>query len=125
MEPLGGSHREGRGKPVEKPGVCSFSQLCSFISCSLQLSLADEYAPEVSKAREQASERQKSAKNIKIAFLKKLNKILIGCLRLYVDNLLCMDLCGWSSSEAVKLLGDQVCVHVGVAWCSGALLCEQ
>ncbi len=74
----------------------------------LQLPFTDEYSPEVSKAREQASERQKNAKNIKTAFLKKLNKILIGCLRLYVDNLVCMDLCGWSSAEAVKLLGDQV-----------------
>ena len=69
----------------------------------------------MSKAREQASERQRSAKNIKVAFLKKLNKILIGWLRLYADNLLCMDLCGWSSSEAVQLLGDQVRVCM---WCS-------
>lgn len=68
----------------------------------------NEFSPEVSKARQQASDRQKSARNIKVAFLKKLNKILIGCLRLYADNLLCMDLCGWSMNEAVSLLGEQV-----------------
>ena len=69
---------------------------------------ADEFSPEVSKARQQATERQRNARDIKAAFLKKLNKILIGCLKLYADNLLCMDLCGWSSNEAIKLLGDQV-----------------
>ena len=75
----------------------------------LQLSFpSDGYVPEVTKARQQASERQKEAQTIKVAFLKKLNKVLIGCLKLYADNLLCMDLCGWSSVEANKLLGEQV-----------------
>lgn len=74
---------------------------------SLQL-LMDEYSPEVTKARQQASERQNSARNLKSAFLKKLNKILLCCLKLYADNLLCMDLCGWGTMEAIKLLGDEV-----------------
>ena len=76
----------------------------------------DGYAPEVTKARQQASERQKDAKNIRQAFLKRLNRILITSLKLYADNLLCMDLCGWSSAEANKLLGEQV---RGVCVCGG------
>ena len=78
----------------------------------MQLLSPDEFSPEVTKARQQASERLKGAKNIKVVFLKKLNKILLGCLKLYADNLVCMDLCGWSSAEAIKLLGDQVCACI-------------
>jgi hypothetical protein len=71
----------------------------------------DGCAPEVTKARQVASERQKNAKNIKAAFLKKLNRAFISSLRLYADNLLCMDLCGWSSVEARNLLGEQVSIY--------------
>lgn len=62
----------------------------------------------MTKARQQASDRQRDAKNIKAVFLKKLNKAFISSLKLYADNLLCMDLCGWSSVEASKLLGEPV-----------------
>ena len=33
---------------------------------------------------------------------------MLSALRLYADNLLCMDLCGWSGVDAIKLLGDEV-----------------
>ena len=62
----------------------------------------------MTKAREQASERQRNAKNIKAEFLKKLNKVMVRSLKLYADNILCMDLCGWGSADAIKLLGEQV-----------------
>ena len=33
---------------------------------------------------------------------------MLSALRLYADNLLCMDLCGWSGTDAIKLLGEEV-----------------
>lgn len=33
---------------------------------------------------------------------------MLNALRLYADNLLCMDLCGWSGVDAIKLLGEEV-----------------
>ena len=33
---------------------------------------------------------------------------MLNALRLYADNLLCMDLCGWSGADAIKLLGEEV-----------------
>lgn len=84
--------------------------LCYYLYCTncLKDLTTDEYSPEVMKARNQALERQRNAKNIRGVFLRKLNRILIGSLKLYADNLICMDLCGWSSREAIQLLGDQV-----------------
>jgi len=35
---------------------------------------------------------------------------MVNSLKLYADNLLCMDLCWWSGREAMQLLGEQVCV---------------
>ena len=35
-------------------------------------------------------------------------QIMYNSLRLYADNLLCMDLCCWSSTEATQLLGTEV-----------------
>ena len=37
---------------------------------------------------------------------------MLNALRLYADNLLCMDLCGWSGVDAIKLLGDEVTYFV-------------
>ena len=34
---------------------------------------------------------------------------MVNSLKLYADNLLCMDLCCWSGGEAIKMLGEQVC----------------
>ena len=34
---------------------------------------------------------------------------MVNSLKLYADNLLCMDLCCWSGGEANKMLGEQVC----------------
>ena len=65
----------------------------------------------MTKARQQATERQTSARNLKSAFLKKLNKILLCCL------MLCMDLCGWGTVDAIKLLGDEVSPSVQYAPC--------
>ena len=42
------------------------------------------------------------------------HQIVYNSLRLYADNLICMDLCCCSSSEALKLLGSEVHVHVHV-----------
>jgi len=77
------------------------------------MTAATECAPEVTKARKKASERQKSAKLLKMTFLKKLNHTMINSLKLYADNMLCMDLCCWSVPEAVLLIGQQVGV---VCW---------
>lgn len=33
---------------------------------------------------------------------------MLSAMRLYADNLLCMDLCGWSGTDAIKLLGEEV-----------------
>ena len=33
---------------------------------------------------------------------------MLNALKLYADNLLCMDLCGWSGVDAMKLLGEEV-----------------
>lgn len=33
---------------------------------------------------------------------------MYNSLKLYADNLLCMDLCCWSNAEAVDLLGSEV-----------------
>ena len=33
---------------------------------------------------------------------------MLNALRLYADNLLCMDLCGWSGADAIRLLGEEV-----------------
>ena len=77
----------------------------------LQAAPVTEYAPEVTKARNKASERQKSAKQLKSMFLKKLNRTMINSLMLYADNMLCMDLCCWSAQDAVKLIGRQVGGH--------------
>lgn len=40
---------------------------------------------------------------------------MLGALRLYADNLLCMDLCGWSGVDAIKLLGEEVKYIVNAA----------
>lgn len=39
---------------------------------------------------------------------------MLNALRLYADNLLCMDLCGWSGVDAIKLLGEEVTYSVTV-----------
>ena len=33
---------------------------------------------------------------------------MYNSLKLYADNLVCMDLCCWSNAEAAKLLGSEV-----------------
>ena len=75
----------------------------------MQLVPVNECAPEVSKARRRAYERQRCAEQLKTTFLKKLNKTMINSLTLYADNLLCMDLCCWSVHDAIKLIGLEVC----------------
>ena len=37
---------------------------------------------------------------------------MLGALRLYADNLLCMDLCGWSGADAIRLLGEEVRLYL-------------
>ena len=34
---------------------------------------------------------------------------MVNSLKLYADNLLCMDLCCWPQGEAIDLLGEEVC----------------
>ena len=85
-----------------------FSFFLFFFFNLVQLTPATECAPEVIKARNKASERQKSAKQLKMVFLKKLNRTMINSLRLYADNMLCMDLCCWPVHDAARLIGQQV-----------------
>ncbi len=47
-----------------------------------------------------------------IPFGRFLFQAFVNSLKLYADNLLCMDLCCWSGTEATKLLGDQVCEDI-------------
>lgn len=66
-----------------------------------------EYAPEVAQAREQANLLWTNAEQNRTEFLKKMHRIMLNALKLYADNLLCMDLCCFSGDEAVKLVGEQ------------------
>ena len=87
----------------------------------------NEYAPDVAAAREQANQQLRFAENTRKELLKKLHRVswafhsiispiictfmwqtMLSALRLYADNLLCMDLCGWSGVDAIKLLGEEV-----------------
>lgn len=37
---------------------------------------------------------------------------MVNSLKLYADNLLCMDLCCWPQGEAIGLLGEEVCIDI-------------
>ena len=42
-------------------------------------------------------------------------QMMVNSLKLYADNLLCMDLCCCSGNSAMRLLGDQVGEHAADA----------
>ncbi|CAI8016964.1 hypothetical protein GBAR_LOCUS10358, partial [Geodia barretti] len=77
---------------------------------------AHDYAPDVANAKRQASQQLKHVENTHAEFLKKLHKIMNNSLRLYADNLMCMDLCCWSNSEATQLLVSEVGRHPSVSY---------
>ena len=41
-------------------------------------------------------------------FQHKLHRVMIQSIRLYADNLISMDVCGWSVTGAKQILGDTV-----------------
>ena len=46
-----------------------------------------------------------------------LSQMMVNSLKLYADNLLCMDLCSWPHHEARDLLGDEVCLSICLSVC--------
>jgi len=45
-------------------------------------------------------------------FQHKLHRVMIQSMRLYADNLISMDVCGWSVTGAKQILGETVSLYV-------------
>ena len=45
-------------------------------------------------------------------FQHKLHRVMMQSIRLYADNLISMDVCGWSVTGAKQILGDTVSLSV-------------
>ena len=56
-------------------------------------------------------------------FQHKLHRVMIQSVRLYADNLIAMDVCGWSVTGAKQILGDAVSLTV-VRLMLGLLCCR-
>ena len=60
-------------------------------------------------------------------FQHKLHRVMMQAIRLYADNLVSMDVCGWSITGAKQILGDTVslcvCVCVCVRACVRVCVC--
>ena len=67
---------------------------------------------EVTSSRQLSSQLRKRTLTIMKMFQHKLHRVMMQSIRLYADNLISMDVCGWSVTGAKKILGDTVSLCV-------------
>ena len=72
--------------------------------------LGHELSSEVTSSRQLSSQLRKRTLTIMKMFQHKLHRVMMQSVRLYADNLVSMDVCGWSITGAKQILGDTVSV---------------
>ncbi|XP_019857507.1 PREDICTED: uncharacterized protein LOC109585810 isoform X2 [Amphimedon queenslandica] len=71
-----------------------------------------ELPSEVNQIRRFLTDIRQQSENMRVEFLKKIHKIMVSNLKLYADNLLCMDLCYLPQGEAKNLFGEEMIHHL-------------
>jgi hypothetical protein len=77
-----------------------------------QINDTTELPSEVLQARRFMNNVQQLTEDMRIEFLKKIHKIMVNSLKLYADNLLCMDLCCLPQGDARDIVGDEMIHHL-------------